>query len=257
MRFGLFLALALAASLPAQAEENANWSYEGEAGPAQWGSLDPAYAACAEGRKQSPIDLALVDQLPADLLTGTDDQAKALVIAWNKVDWQVVNNGHTIVAQPQGEAGHLTLGGRLFALKQFHFHSQSEHTRSGEPAPMEAHFVHAAEDGSGDLAVVGLMLKEGEAFTELEPILAAMPETAGGAAKAGRLDPAALLPESRAHVAYKGSLTTPPCSETVSWIVLDNARMLSAEQIARFTALYPANARPVQPLNGRRVLAGE
>jgi len=257
MRFLLLLALMLGASLSAQADEMAHWSYEGEMGPSHWGALDPAYAACAEGRKQSPIDLALVDQLPAGLLTGTEDVAKALSIAWQGTDWTILNNGHTIVAQPEGGAGHIALGGRLFALKQFHFHSQSEHTRSGEPAPMEAHFVHAAEDGSGDLAVIGLMLNEGGAFIELEPVLAVMPEKAGGAANAGRLDPAALLPESRAHVAYKGSLTTPPCSETVSWIVLDNARTLSAGQIARFTALYPANARPVQPLNGRRVLAGE
>ena len=226
-------------------EEAPHWSYAGSTGPADWGSLSPDYATCSSGTAQSPIDLgnAFRGRIPP-----TD-------IAWHAVDrYGVVNNGHTIqVNVPPGSS--ITLLDNTYSLLQFHFHHASEHTIHGEHFPLEAHFVHQAGDGS--LSVVGVLFEDGPENPELVPIWDVMPTEPGEVDVAGRrIDPNGLLPPSRSAYLYYGSLTTPPCSETVTWLVLSTPMSASAAQIDDFDAVFRANYRPVQSLNRRLLLLG-
>ena len=236
---------ALASRHALGSEQSAHWSYAGSTGPAQWGSLSNDYVTCSSGSAQSPVDLTnavRAEVPPAD-------------IAWHAMgQYGVVNNGHTIqVNVPDGNA--LTLLDRHYDLLQFHFHHDSEHTVNGAHYPMEAHFVHRSTDGS--LAVVGVFLDDGPANRALETIWGIMPTEPGEIDVADRpVDPNDLLPAARSAFLYYGSLTTPPCSEVVTWMVLDTPISASARQIAEFDAIYNANYRPVQPLNRRLLLFG-
>ena len=235
-------ALVLSAALPAQAEGGHHWGYSGAEGPAHWGTLSPDFAACAAGMQQSPIDIAhpVAAKLPA------------LTPDWSKTaEWTVSNNGHTVQASAAG-AGGVTIDGTRFDLLQFHFHHPSEHAVASVRTPMEVHFVHRS--AAGKLAVIGVMLKGGGAPGMLDQIMAAAPKTAGSVT-AGRMDPAALLPASGGYWRYQGSLTTPPCSEIVSWTVMKQAVPVSDAAIAAFQTLMPADARPLQPLNRRYLLS--
>ena len=226
----------------ALASEDAHWAYEGHGGPAEWGGLSPEYAACSMGREQSPIDLSK----PIAAIMGDP------VPAWRPVPLKVANNGHTIQVDGAG-GGSLTLDGTSYDLLQFHFHHPSEHTIDGAAFDMECHFVHKAADGG--LAVLGVMIAKGAANPALEAIWQVMPAKAGDVVTAGgTLDPAMLLPKDAVTFRYAGSLTTPPCSEVVQWVVYRQAITASAEQLGRFGALFANNARPVMPLNRRKLL---
>jgi carbonic anhydrase len=219
-----------------------HWSYEGEGGPEHWGELSPDNALCSRGVEQSPIDVA--QPTDADLVN--------LDFAYQTVSpLHIVNNGHT--AQVNVPAGlTLTLDGTSYSLKQFHFHAPSEHTVDGQALAMELHLVHAAEDGT--LAVVGLLLAEGEAHEVLKPVFEAFPAMAGPEQEvAGSVELAALLPAVRTTYRYEGSLTTPPCSEGVHWLLLTEPAQVSAAQVAAFHKVFGDNARPVQPLNERTI----
>jgi carbonic anhydrase len=224
------------------AAEKAHWSYQGATGPDQWGSLDTADRACSVGDQQSPIDVGetIKAQLPP------------LEIAWGPNPDTIINNGHTIeVNCPTG--GALTVGMDKYALKRFHFHRPSEHLVAGKKFPMEAHFVH--QSASGSLAVVGALIEAGKANPVFARVVATMPQTAGPAVKADpAINPNGLLPSGHDYYLYSGSLTTPPCSETVSWLLLTNPIEVAAADIAGFAKLYPMNARPVQSVNRRFVL---
>lgn len=218
------------------------WGYEGDRGPANWGSLDEAFCACSQGVEQSPIDLA----------------DGAAVGDYPRVEFDygpragtVVNTGRTIQVNVDRGSG-ITVRGTRHELLQFHFHHASEHTVGGARFPMELHLVHRSD--TGGLAVVGVLLREGSANGTLAPIWARLPRQAGSQSVLPAAVPVAqLLPETRTAWRYRGSLTTPPCTEGVSWIVMTGPVTLSAAQIAAFSALYPRNYRPVQPL-GRRTL---
>ena len=219
-----------------------NWGYTSDIGPAQWGDLSPAFAACKLGESQSPIDLADAPNV----------RPHELEFRYEPVPLEIVNNGHTIqVNYPPGST--LIDGGKEYALVQFHFHRLSEHTVSGRPTAMELHLVH--QDADGGLAVVGVLLTSGRHNRSLEVVWANMPAevdekrlVTGSTVNAE--DP---LPANLSYFSYMGSLTTPPCSEGVRWYVLRDVIEVSPAQIDRFAALYPDNARPTQPLNGREV----
>lgn len=219
-----------------------HWGYEGEYGPEHWGSLDPGFAVCNNGREQSPIDL-----------TGAASEALSEIgFDYAPSPISIVNNGHSIQVDYQAGSG-IVLDGTRYGLVQFHFHHRSEHTVDGADFPLELHLVHA--DAEGALAVVGVFLEEGGANEALAPVFSQMPKEAGPAAVVeGTVDAAALLPERRTTWRYPGSLTTPPCSEGVSWLVMTEPVTASREQIEAFRALFPVNNRPVQPLNGRRLV---
>lgn len=229
----------------AQHEESAeghevHWSYEGDTGPDMWGSLDPSFAACDDGTRQSPVDI-----------TGAVDGGESeLEIRWQAGDAEVIDNGHSIVVNV-AEGSAISLEGREFALLQFHFHHPSEHTVDGSAAPIDIHFVHAAAEG--DLAVIGVFLEAGEADPTIQSIWDAIPSAGEAPGALAAFDPNALLPEGGSHYRYPGSLTTPGCSEIVSWVVMADSIAVSQEQVDAFAAIYPMNARPVQPLNERTI----
>ena len=224
------------------AEEAHHWSYEGGTGPDKWGGLEPKDAACSGGDQQSPIDItgAITARQPP------------LKISWTKRPDTIVNNGHTI--QLSFAAGNtLHMGERKYALTQFHFHHPSEHLVDGKKFAMEAHFVHSAEDGG--LAVVGVFIIPGEANAVFHKVVSTMPEEEGPAVAADpAIDPNGLLPAQRTFYHYEGSRTTPPCSQTVDWLVLTHRIEVAENDIAHFAKLYPMNARPVQKLDRRFIL---
>lgn len=219
----------------------AHWSYAGDTGAESWGRLDPAFATCDTGVQQSPVDLA------GAIRAGGDGPE----VQWRPTGAQVLNNGHTIQVD-MAEGSSITLEGRRFSLLQFHFHLPSEHLVDGASSPMEAHFVHRADEG--DLAVVGVFMDIGEAHTAIQSIWEAIPDIGESPSALAGLDPNAFLPEGDGHFRYAGSLTTPPCSEVVSWVVMTESIDVSRAQVDAFAAMYPMNARPVEPLHRRFIL---
>jgi carbonic anhydrase len=236
---------------PAHAHGTPHWTYAGEEGPSHWGDLSPGFSACAEGRRQSPIDIRATS--PASLpKLRSDFRPAALQIAHHEHVADSLNNGHTIqVSYTPGET--LTVGDATYDLVQYHFHSPSEHTIAGKSYPMEMHLVH--QSASGALAVIGVLFEEGAHNGAFDPVWSNLPRAKGTQIHLEhvKVDVDALLPPTRTSYRYDGSLTTPPCSEGVKWFVMTTPVQLSAAQIAAFTALVKDNNRPVQPLNGRVV----
>jgi carbonic anhydrase len=222
----------------------AHFGYEGDA-PGKWGDLEPAFRTCSVGSQQSPIDIGATIKA----------QLGPLRITWeNKVD-TIVNTGHGIrVAMGDTSSSVLAVGdGGNYRLVQFHFHHPSEHLIGGKSFPMEVHFVHA--NAAGALAVIGVMMTTGKANAVFNKIVSTMPEKEGPAVKAdAAINPNGLLPATRTYYRYEGSLTTPPCSETVDWLLLTDPIQVAEADVARFAKLYPLNARPVQKANRRFVL---
>jgi carbonic anhydrase len=184
-----------------------------------------------------------------DLGTALKPAAGPLSVHYRETPLQIVNNSHTIQVD-YAPGSYAELGGKRYDLAQFHFHSPSEHTVAGKHFDMEAHLVH--RDTEGKLAVVGVFLKKGQELAALKGVWENLPKSEAEKTVAGvTADATALLPAHRAYYSYSGSLTTPPCSEGVSWFVIAEPVEVSAEQIEAFRAIVSRNARPVQPLNGR------
>jgi carbonic anhydrase len=223
--------------------DDGHWSYEGSDGPAEWGELDDAFAACKLGTFQSPIDIH--DAKAADLPTIAFDYRPAPL--------KVIDNGHTIQVN-YAPGSSIDVGGTRYSLVQFHFHKPSEERIDGESHAMVAHLVHKGDDGK--LAVVAVLLDPGGANAVIDAIWANMPSEKGKeVAVESTIDAASLLPVDKGYYTFQGSLTTPPCSEEVRWFVLKTPVTVSEDEIAAFGKLYPMNARPTQPLNGRTIEA--
>jgi carbonic anhydrase len=228
-----------------------HWSYSGARGPAQWGQLDPAYLRCAEGKQQSPVDIisSVVDK-------GIDwqfnYQTSSLRIAHNEHMENIIDNGHTIQVTVD-EGSTFMLQGRIYHLKQFHFHTPSEHEIDGKYFPMEMHFVHQSD--SGQLAVVGILLEEGKENDNLAKIVAHLPGAKGEMNHHSDVHLALQfhLPKINEGYHYTGSLTTPPCSEPVEWLVFRNPVSAGKEQIAAIASRIGPNNRPIQALNDRTI----
>lgn len=231
---------ALAADKHSQAE---HWSYAGKTAPEYWATLSAEYSLCSSGKHQSPVDLGPSLKSPA-----------AVTFQYKPSPLAVVNNGHTIQVN-YAPGSYAFLDGKRYELAQFHFHGPSEHTVRGKQAPMEVHLVH--RDAVGKLAVVGVFLNKGQEHPALQSIWINMPATPGEKNAEGVfIDAASLLPADREVYAYSGSLTTPPCSEDVSWFVMTTPIQVSTKQVKEFKRIVHANARPVQPLNGEQVAIG-
>ena len=227
-----------------------HWDYGAEHGPARWGMLDTQYVTCARGLAQSPIDIANTTpnaQLPAH---PARFKPATLHVVHHAHRADVVNTGHSIQVN-YANADTLIVGGDAYALQQYHFHSPSEHHVGGTSFPMEMHLVHTSADGR--LAVVGVLIREGRHNAAFDPVWSGLPATKGAEVvhDSVMVDVDDLLPAVRTSYRYDGSLTTPPCSEGVSWFVLTTPVELSAQQIAAFRNVLSGNSRPVQPLNGR------
>ena len=233
------------ATHPAPGAHAPHWDYQGGAGPDAWGGLKPEFSLCRTGQRQSPIDIR--DGLAVDLDPITFD--------YQASRFAVLDNGHTVqVELAQGNS--IDVGGKRFELQQFHFHRPSEERIDGRQFEMSLHLVH--KDGQGRLAVVALLFDKGPAHPVLQQVWNNLPLERGEANPArAPLELAALLPADRRYYTYMGSLTTPPCSEGVQWIVMRHPVTLAPEQIEIFARLYPMNARPLQAASGRRILQSQ
>lgn len=231
----------------AQEHAGPHWTYSGSEGPDHWGEIDKSFAACHVGQHQSPIDIRAPKA--ADL--------PPIQFSYRAAPLRIVNNGHTIqIAYAPGSS--IAVGGKRYELKQFHFHHPSEEKVNGKGYAMVAHLVHAAADGR--VAVVAVLLDARGAENPLVSRLwQYLPAQEGPEQKHDdvQIDVTALLPADRGYYTFTGSLTTPPCTENVTWFVLKTPEPVSQGQADAFGRIYPLNARPTQPLNGRDVRASK
>lgn len=218
----------------------AHWGYEGSTGPDNWGQIAEANKACASGLEQSPIDLT----------GGVDAEVSNIALHWKPSAWNVLNNGHTIQVEGK-DGGYATIDGERFDLLQFHFHTPSEHTIDGRNYPMEVHFVH--KNAEGRLAVIGVLMMPGGENSLFSTIMEKAPKEEGSVS-VGMIEQRGMIAPINGIYRYQGSLTTPPCSETVLWTVLSTPILVSQKDVEAFQALFPMNARPIQPVNRRYVL---
>ena len=219
----------------------AHWDYTGADGPAAWGAMNPEFATCRTGTRQSPIDIH--EGLKVDL--------EPIHFDYRPSAFRVIDTGHTV--QVNLAAGNsIEIGGRRFELVQFHFHRPSEERVDGKQFEMVMHLVHKSADGK--LAVIAVLLEPGPAQPVVQTVWNNLPLEKGEEVAAPTpLNPIDLLPAERRYYTYMGSLTTPPCSEGVLWMVLKQPVGVSPDEEAIFARLYPMNARPLQSLGGRLI----
>ncbi len=247
----LIVLLLTGASAESQAQWRTPWAYDGPKGSQHWGDLDPEYAACKTGKAQSPIDIRGAEKaaLPAVHFEYRAEPLKYLI-----------NNGYTIRVNyhdAPGAGNFLVIGDKRYQLTQFHFHRPSEEYIHGKPYDMEVHLMHKADDG--EVAGVTVMLETGAANAVVQQLWDHMPRTKGDEQEIPgvEIDPTGLVPRDAAYYMYTGSVTAPPCTEGVLWLVLKTPVHISAAQIRAFAELYPHDVRPLQPLNGRVVKESE
>ena len=239
----LSIGFALACVDTAQGE-GAHWTYGGHGGPAEWGALSPEFETCKLGKHQSPIDIrgAKTADLPP------------IKFDYKPSPLKVIDNGHTIQVN-YAPGSSIDVGGVRYELLQFHFHKPSEEKIDGKAHAMVAHLVHKSADGK--LAVVAVLLDSGGASALIDSTWKNLPKEKEKEALVQNvtIDASDLLPRSRGYYTFQGSLTTPPCSEDVTWLVLKTPVKIAANEIAAFGKIYPTNARPTQPVNGRDIRA--
>lgn len=238
----IILVMGLTLSSGMSLAAGSHWSYSGHEGPEHWGELSDKFSVCATGKNQSPINLS--GFIEADL--------PAIAFSYGTSSNEILNNGHTI--QVNYAAGSkITVDGLEFELKQFHFHAPSENLIDGKSYPLEAHLVHADKDGN--LAVVAVMFIEGKENKALSQAWAKIPEHADQKQALTGVAASDLLPANRDYYRFNGSLTTPPCSEGVRWLVMKEAVTASKSQIKKFEhVMHHPNNRPVQTTNARPIL---
>jgi carbonic anhydrase len=228
-----------------------HWGYTGDVDPSHWGSLSPVYAACGEGKGQSPIDIISKSESGSPNLS-LDFKTTSLKIAHHEHVDDILDNGHTIQVTVE-EGSSFTLNDKTYNLKQFHFHTPSEHTVDGKHFPMEMHWVHQSDDGS--FGVIGILFEEGKANENFAKIIEHMPSLPGESSHFTdvKLDLNIHVPKDISAYHYIGSFTTPPCTENVEWLVLRNKFTMSKDQIAAFSSRLKNNNRPVQATNDRKL----
>ena len=218
-----------------------DWAYAGEAGPALWGGLRPEFSTCAVGQRQSPIDIR----------GGIEVDLEPVQFDYRASGFNVIDNGHTVQVN-LGGGNSIQVGTRRYELVQFHFHRPAEERINGRPFDMDVHLVH--KDPEGRLAVVAVLLERGAAQPVVQTVWNNLPLEKGEEQPASVvLDLNHLLPADRGYYTYMGSLTTPPCSEGVLWLVMRQPVPVSQRQVDIFARLYPMNARPVQSASGRLI----
>jgi len=222
------------------------WSYNDEEGPERWGDLKPEYAKCKAGQLQSPIDIRNTRKAPLP----------PIQFEYKPSAFKIVNTGHSIQVN-YDPGSFISVADKRYELRQFHFHHPSEERIDGKIYDMVVHLVHA--DSDGRLAVVAILLKNGSHNPIVEKLWDYLPANEGSerAVVGMRVNAANLLPRSFGYYSFEGSLTTPPCSEGVSWFVLKTPGEISSQQVTVFAKLYPHNARPTQPSNGRVISESE
>ncbi|TXD98049.1 carbonic anhydrase family protein [Psychrobacter frigidicola] len=222
------------------------WSYAGDTGPESWGNVDGA-SACKIGTEQSPININ-------NVIAKMAKTASAPTVNYSKSsNLRINDNGHTIVYTPTAQNNIITINNERFELKQFHYHTPSEHQFGGQSYPSEIHFVHA--NSKGNLAVIGVMLQVGQPNDALRLLLngTELAVKNDDESTANKVDLSALIPAMPIFYHYTGSLTTPPCSEEVQWYVTEQPLELASDQLAIMTDLYQGNNRPIQSQGSRVV----
>ncbi|MDS9473153.1 carbonic anhydrase [Sporosarcina pasteurii] len=224
----------------------AQWAYDADIGPDHWGELDNSYGACMNGSEQSPINIESTQ-------VKTSEELENIDIQYESTQFSIMNTGHAVQANPATTNNSILVEGKEYTLAQFHFHTPSEHQLNSQYFDMELHLVH--QDANGDLAVLGVMIQEGEENEALASIWGVLPEneTEEDVDVEEAIDLQALLPSNQKSFHYNGSLTTPPCAEAVKWIVFEEPIEMSKEQIQAYQEIFPDNQRPVQPLNDREI----
>ncbi|MFC5461283.1 carbonic anhydrase [Massilia niabensis] len=218
-----------------------HWDYDGEFGPENWGKINPAWAQCGKGQRQSPIDIR--DGMKVNL--------DEIDFNYGPSSFTEIDNGHTVQVNVAG-GNVITVGPESYELVQFHFHRPSEERINGKGTEMVVHLVHRG--AGGKLAVVAVLLERGKANDTIQTVWNNIPLEKGQLGSPGlELDPVELLPQRREYYTYMGSMTEPPCTENVLWMVMKQPMTASPAQMALFSRLYPLNARPVQPGGGRMV----
>jgi carbonic anhydrase len=235
--------LALSLTVCAQDHKSPHWGYEGDQGPSHWGALSPDFALCQSGHHQSPIDIR--NPQPADL--------PPLQVDYKTSPLHIIDNGHTIMID-YAPGSYIQVGDKRYMLKQFHFHRPSEEEINGKAYEMSLHLVHA--DEQGNLAVVAVLLKRGTDNPLIHELWSDLPKEKEHEEQLDnvQINVKALLPRDLGYYTFSGSLTTPPCTENVTWFVLKRPVTVSAAEIQRFKKLYRHNARPTEPLYDRVVL---
>jgi carbonic anhydrase len=224
------------------------WDYIGKYGPINWGKLDPAFKACSVGKEQSPVDIRNAKLNKA---------LQPIEFHYMAGPAEMVNNGHTIQINV-GPGSYIVYEGVRYDLVQFHFHHPSDESVKGKLSDMVVHLVHKSADGK--IAVVAVLMTEnrGQPNALLSTLWPSMPKVVGQTAKiSDMVNPGAFLPADRGYWTYTGSLTAPPCTEGVKWLIFQQQMPLSREQLRAFSAIYPVNSRPLQDLHGRKIEASE
>jgi carbonic anhydrase len=228
---------------PQPSSNSPHWTYYGEEGMDHWGMLSHSYMTCETGSHQSPVDITM----------SSEHQAPArLQFHYRTADLQAMHNGHSIQVRVSS-GNELHVNGRTYQLMQFHFHEPSEHHIEGKSSPFEIHLVH--RDRAGHIVVVSLLAELGPGHPVVSTLWSSLPMYAGESAPSRQLELSTLIPNNLHHFAYHGSLTTPPCTEGVQWIVMKEKISIAQAQIDQFVALVGHNARAIQPIHDRRVLA--
>jgi carbonic anhydrase len=234
-------AAAAAAAIAATPKRGTVWSYEGETGPANWSKINVDWAKCGTGNRQSPVDLR--DGIKVNL--------EQISFDYHPSSFSEVNNGHTIQVTVGG-GNFITVGNTVYELQEFHFHRPSEEKINGKGTEMVIHLVHKSAEGK--IAIVAVLLERGQPHRLMQTIWDNLPlEKFDTVSPSIVIDPTDALPERREYFTYMGSLTEPPCTEGVLWMVFKQPMQASPAQMALFSRLYPLNARPIQSTAGRMI----
>lgn len=231
---------------PAAAEaKDKPWSYTGANGPAKWGTLEKAYALCKTGEQQSPIDISDAKARKGDL--------PSMLFNYKPSPLKIIDNGHTIQVN-YAPGSYVSVEGRQYNLVRFEFHKPGEEKIDGKGHEMDVHLIHETSDGR--VAVVAVSLDPGKENPLIKTLWANLPQVKDQERVVDNvmINAVQLLPQDKGYYTYAGSLTTPPCTEDVTWYVLKTPVQVSNDQIARFARMYPMNARPIQPFNSRDVM---
>jgi carbonic anhydrase len=239
------VAWVLVAIAPSSAAAEKTWAYSGPNGPAKWAKLDKSFATCGSGTLQSPIDIPDSKARKGDL--------PPLLFNYKASPLNITDDGHTIQVN-YAPGSWVSIEGKHYELVELRFHKPSEMKLNGKAGDMDVQLVHKGKDGK--LAIVAVFLDQGKENALIKTLWTNLPQTKEkeNVVPGVQISAFGLLPQNKDYYAFKGSLTTPPCTEGVSWYVLKTPEQISADQIARFGRIYPMNARPVEPLNDRDIL---